>query len=194
MGVTRSCVIRVPVMVPFRCASRSGAGVSTGVPFQVAPSGWSASPRDCTRTANPHDRVRLHTPPVLKKAGVLRVGGVASARAIPGCGRVRHSHWHGPASSAVVSRSRAMPAGRRRSKPSPRFFRVGGIRFRSPAGLHLRGLRVGRVLLLAPAPSWDWRILIMRRASPLHPDAARAPVELMAPATHLSTERPGIAT
>ena len=33
---------------------------------------------------NAHDRVLLHTPPVMKNAGVLRVRGVESARAIPG--------------------------------------------------------------------------------------------------------------
>ena len=46
---------------------------------------------------------------------------------------VRHSRWQGPASSAPVSRSRAMPTGGRRSKPSPRFFSVGDTRLRPPS-------------------------------------------------------------
>ena len=35
---------------------------------------------------------------------------------------------------ALVSRSRAMPAGGRRSKPSPRFFTIDGTRLRGPPG------------------------------------------------------------
>ena len=41
----------------------------------------------------------------------------------------------GAESSALVSRSRAMPAGGRRSKPSLRFFTIGGTQFRGPPGL-----------------------------------------------------------
>ena len=57
MKVTRSCAIRPANTVPFRCASRSGAGLKapTGrlasVPFRAAPSGWVASPRDGTFAA-----------------------------------------------------------------------------------------------------------------------------------------------
>ena len=36
-----------------------------------------------------------------------------------------HLRWYGSVSSALVSRSRAMPAGGQRSKPSTRFFTVG---------------------------------------------------------------------
>ena len=56
-----------------------------------------------------------------------RVGGAVSDRGIRCLEGVRHSRWHGAASSALVSRSRAMPAGGRPagSKPSPRFFAVG---------------------------------------------------------------------
>ena len=43
---------------------------------------------------------------------------------------MRHSRWYGAASSALVSRSRAVPTGGRRSKPSPRFLCVSGTRFR----------------------------------------------------------------
>ena len=44
------------------------------------------------------------------------------------------SRQQAAASSALVSRSRAVPAGGRRSKPSPRFFSLGRTRFRGPAG------------------------------------------------------------
>ncbi len=44
----------------------------------------------------------------------------------PGWERVRHSRWHSAVLSALVSRSRAVPAGGRRSKPSPRFL-PGGV-------------------------------------------------------------------
>ena len=44
--------------------------------------------------------------------------------------RVRHSRWQGAVLSALVSRSRAMPVGDRRSRPSPRFFAVGDARSR----------------------------------------------------------------
>ena len=51
MKKARGCAIRVPGTVPLRCASRSGAGLKTGVPFPAAPSAWLASLRDCTYTA-----------------------------------------------------------------------------------------------------------------------------------------------
>ena len=46
-----------------------------------------------------------------------------------GAAGVRSVRSHGAASSELVSRSRAMPTGGRRSKPSPRFFLVGSTRF-----------------------------------------------------------------
>ena len=47
---------------------------------------------------------------------------------------VCHLRWQGVASSAMVSRSRAMPVGDRRSKLSPRSFSFGSTRFRGPVG------------------------------------------------------------
>ena len=77
---------------------------------------------------NPHDRVLLHTPPVLKK--------------------VWHSRWRGAASSALVSRSRAMPVGDRRSAVA--FHLRGGryagfvaLRAAMPASSPGRGLKTG---------------------------------------------------
>ena len=58
-----------------------------------------------------------------------RVGGGERSR-LPGPGRVPHSRWRSAASAALVSRSRAMLARGRRSKPSPRSFAVGDTRFR----------------------------------------------------------------
>ena len=80
-----------------------------------------------------HDRVRPFTPPVMKEV-------------------VRPSCWQGPASSAQVSRSRAMPAGDRRSRPSPRFFAIGGTRFRGPA-LHPLCRRPGAAAFSQESPS-----------------------------------------
>ena len=56
-----------------------------------------------------------------------------SSHTIRDCERVRHSRRQSAASSALVSRSRAMPTGGRRSKPSPRFFALGTTRFSPPA-------------------------------------------------------------
>ena len=60
-------------------------------------------------------------------------GGVIQAVGVPARlhfhSKGAASPWHGATSSALVSRSRAMPAGGRRSKPSPRFFSVGETRF-----------------------------------------------------------------
>ena len=56
-----------------------------------------------------------------------------SSRAVRGWKRVGNSHWHGAASSALVSRSRAVPAGGRRSKPSPRLFSLREVRSPGPA-------------------------------------------------------------
>ena len=77
---------------------------------------------------NPHDRVLLHTPPVMKK--------------------VWHSRWRGAASSALVSRSRAMPVGDRRSAVA---FHLRGGRYASFAARRAavlasspgRGLKTG---------------------------------------------------
>ena len=59
MKKARGCAIRVPGTVPLRCASRSGAGLKTGVPFPAAPSAWLASLRDCTYTATAGRGARL---------------------------------------------------------------------------------------------------------------------------------------
>ena len=55
-----------------------------------------------------------------------------NGRTIRDCERVRHSRRQSAASSALVSRSRAVPTGGRRSKPSPRFFALGTTRFPPP--------------------------------------------------------------
>ena len=49
--------------------------------------------------------------PALHKEKVRPRGAVAAS----GAGRVRHALWHGAVSCALVSRSRAMPVGDRRS-------------------------------------------------------------------------------
>ena len=99
---------------------------------------------------NPHDR-GLHTLTRHEKEAA-RVAGAASGRARRDSKVVRPSRCHGAASSALVSRSRAMPAGDRRSKPSPRFFAVGDARSRCasrprPHPLPLRALRAALAAL-----------------------------------------------
>ncbi len=103
---------------------------------------------------NPHDRVLLHTL-ARHENGASRVAGAAIGRALRDSKVVRPSRWHSAASSALVSRSRAMPVGNRRSKPSPRFFAVGDARSRCasrprPQSLLLRGLRADLAALRKP--------------------------------------------
>ena len=107
------------------------------VPAEVEAAAEDLVRRLRTVGLGPPDRVRLRTPPIMKKP--------------------RPSPWHGATSSALVSRSRAMPAGGRRSKPSPRFFTIDGTRFRGPAG---RGAGVNTGVPLPAAPS---RWLAFRR-------------------------------
>ena len=66
-------------------------------------------------------------PTTVKRTG--RVGPPPRKRARP---LPRHSRRQSAASSALVSRSRALPTGGRRSKPSPRFFALGTTRFPPP--------------------------------------------------------------
>ena len=101
------------------------------VPPPAVEPGWIAGRAPAGR--NPHDRVLPYTPPGMKKARP-RVGGAVSGRGIRDWKGVRNSSWHCAAPSALVSRSRAMPAGGRRSKPSPRLFSLGDVRFRAPLG------------------------------------------------------------
>ena len=67
-----------------------------------------------------------------------------SSRAIGAWERMGSSRWHGAASSALVSRSRAMPAGGRPSspgggaKPSPRLFSLTDVRCRALVGARCR--------------------------------------------------------
>ena len=81
----------------------------------------------------------------------------------PVLGQVRHSRWHGAVSWALVSRSRAVPAGGRRSKPSPRFFAIGGTPFRGPAGRGA-GLKTGVPARTAPSGwlEYPWDLLFHR--------------------------------
>ncbi len=58
------------------------------------------------------DRPLPYTPPGIRKRGPGRGSGGRPRH--PGLERVRHSRWHGAASPARVSRSRAMSAGGRR--------------------------------------------------------------------------------
>ena len=116
-----------------------------------------------------------HTLPGMKTPGgaLERVSG----RGIPCWERLRHSRWQGAASSALVSRSRAMPVGDRRSKPSPRFSTIGGTRFRSPPGRgagqfsrwgreHRRSLTGGTTAPAEDAPSDNHRGMWRVAASP----------------------------
>ena len=64
---------------------------------------------------------------------------------------VRHSRWQGPASSAQVSRSRAMPVGDRRSEPFPRFFSIGDVRFRCAVAQRCRPEAGGQFSRWGPA-------------------------------------------
>ena len=81
--------------------------------------------------------------PVLP-AGARRPADKVGEGGAPTGRRVRNSAWDGAASSAQVSRSRAMPAGGRRSKPSPRFFSLSEVRFRAPLGARCRSERPHR--------------------------------------------------
>ena len=69
----------------------------------------------------------MSSPAVFAGGDIAAVNG----RPIRDWRKVRRSSRDGAASSALVSRSRAMPAGGRRSKPSPRSFSAGVARFRS---------------------------------------------------------------
>ena len=71
--------------------------------------------------------------PAPPQHGTLSLLEAVSGRTIRDCERVGHSRRQTAASSALVSRSRAMPTGGRRSKPSPRFFALGTTRFPPPA-------------------------------------------------------------
>ena len=87
--------------------------------------------------------------PVLP-AGARRPADKGGEGGAPTGRRVRNSAWHGAASSAQVSLSRAMPAGGRPSspgggsKPSPRFFSLSEVRFRAPLGARCRSPPVGK--------------------------------------------------
>ena len=70
--------------------------------------------------------------PTPSQHGTLSLLEAVSGRTIRDCERVRHSRRQSAASSALVSRSRAMPTRGRRSKPSPRFFALGTTRFPPP--------------------------------------------------------------
>ena len=70
--------------------------------------------------------------PTPSQHGTLSLLEAVSGRTNRDCERVRHSRRQSAASSALVSRSRAMPTGGRRSKPSPRFFALGTTRFPPP--------------------------------------------------------------
>ena len=109
------------------------------VPPPAVEPGWIAGRAPAGR--NPHDRVLPYTPSGMKNARP-RVGGAVSGRGIRDWKGVRNSSWHCAALSALVSRSRAMPAGGRPSspgggsKPSPRLCSGGDARSRwaSPIG------------------------------------------------------------
>ena len=68
---------------------------------------------------------------------------------------VRHSRWQSPASSAPVSRSRAMPTRGRRSQPCPRFF-AGSSTWSRPAARGGAGLKTG--VPSRPRASFRWAI------------------------------------
>ena len=76
------------------------------------------------RTVDPfpgHVLLDVAMRPTPSQHGTLSLLEAVSGRTIRDCERVRHSRRQIAASSALVSRSRAMPTGGRRSKPSPRF-------------------------------------------------------------------------
>ena len=100
---------------PFRPPPAGGADREVGAPL---PPRLDAGPKAPTGR-NPHERVLLHTLARHEKA--------------------RPSPWHGAASSALVSRSRAMPAGGRRSAVA-----------RHPGGLGPRRLAFSQQLAAFP--------------------------------------------
>ena len=71
-----------------------------------------------------------------------------------------HARWQGAASPPLVSRSRAMPAGGRRSKPSPRSFSFGSTRFGGPAGRAASCRTAPPHLASGSGLSWNLRTLL----------------------------------
>ena len=99
---------------------------------------------------NPHDRVLLHTL-ARHENGAARVAGAAIGRALRDSKVVRPSRCHSAASSALVSRCRAMP-GRRPAFPLSRALHAGQHAVPPPSGGPCRP--VGRRSLPAgPLPS-----------------------------------------
>ena len=98
---------------PFRCATRSGAGLKTGVPGPGR-----------------RERERLYA--------VCCENAVAPGRRQPGA-RARNANREEGRRYAPSLRCRAaVPTGGRRSKPSPRFLSLGDRRSRGPLGPRCR--------------------------------------------------------